>query len=86
MERSKRGVGWLLVEHQDHVELAFNSRPDGNTLQALRQAGFTYNVTTRTWSGKKTYEQAMQIADRAQTWESVGEHPDGDDTDDFPIF
>ena len=45
-----------------------------------------YNVANKTWFRKNAYEQALQIADCAQTWESVGEHPDGDDVDDFPIF
>lgn len=72
----QHGSGWFIFERNGDAWLKFNHKPDGETLTKLR-AFARYETSDKAWRAPYNWLDALKrVADKAQTWESIGETPD----------
>lgn len=75
----KEGPGWRVYEKGGDAWIKFNYKPDAETLTRLR-AFAHWNSSDKAWQAPRNWLDALvNIANKAQTWESVGEVPYGEE-------
>lgn len=71
-----RGSGWTIYEKDRLVFIKFNHRP--SCVPQLNRSRFCWREWDKVWfaaASDEAWAEAKEIAEGAETWESVGETP-----------